>query len=394
MDFVKDLIDLTKPYESPTSFWKWSAYATIAATLRHNFFVDQGLLKTQCNVYVVLVASSGQSRKDNPIRTAGRLLTAQECKATKVFQGRATTQGIVDALSKHEQRGGVTLQGGGCAIIAPELSASFVQEPSLIEHLTDLYDAKEEYDVSLKSTGRVFVKDVCITLLGGSNEQLLMKVYSGDAVYGGLLGRTLMVTPSEVRPANSLMRLEPMTLGIDDLKKTLQYVRDKIKGPAELTEGAKDLYESWYNKLYASYATAEDNTGVLQRIHMNALKVSMIIAASRGSKVVTDEIMNEAIDDMTSLRGNYTKFEMTGGKSTAANIGATFLSHLFNCKNYTDTRQGFMSVYWKDISAEDFDKLVTTLETAGLLINVVGSKPVYKLSPRAIAKFQAGTGEK
>jgi len=391
VDFVKDLIDLTKIYESPNAFWKWSAYATVAATLRSNFYVDHGLFKTMPNIYVVLIARSGQSRKDNPIRTAGKLLTSTECRATKVFQGRATTQGIVDALSKHEQRGGITLQGGGCAIIAPELSASFVEDPSLVKNLTDLYDSKEEYDSTLKSTGRIFVKDICITLLGGSNEQLLTSVYSGDAVYGGLLGRTLMVAPDEIRPANSLLYIPEGTMSFKESVAQLREIRDKIKGPAQLTLEARDLYDDWYKKLYASYATSDDNTGVLARIHTNALKISMAITAAQGSTTITGANMQQAIDDIISLRGNYTKFEMTAGKSTAATIGATFLTHLSACKNYSDTRQGFMSVHWKDISAEDFEKLVITLETAGLLVSTPGgSKTSYTLSKRAIEKFKGG----
>jgi len=58
MNFINDFITLTSEYESPTSFWRWSAYAVVAATLRNNVHIQAGLRRIYPNIYVVLLADS------------------------------------------------------------------------------------------------------------------------------------------------------------------------------------------------------------------------------------------------------------------------------------------------------------------------------------------------
>ena len=62
MPFVEDYVSFFKDYESPTSFWKWSAYAAIAAVLRDSIFLQQGDLVTYPNIFVLLLAQSAGAK--------------------------------------------------------------------------------------------------------------------------------------------------------------------------------------------------------------------------------------------------------------------------------------------------------------------------------------------
>src|SRR5574341_1265274 len=98
MEFISRFIDFTKEYESPTSFWRWSAYALIAAILRDSCFYHHGLYKTYPNLYIILLAESAEYRKGGPFKPVSKLVRL--LKNTKVIEGRASVQGIIDDLSQ------------------------------------------------------------------------------------------------------------------------------------------------------------------------------------------------------------------------------------------------------------------------------------------------------
>ena len=97
--FLELLLDHTKSYESPTMFWKWSGYASIAAVLRDNVWKNFGDKRLYPNIYVLFLAESG-SRKGPPVDLSEQML--KEIGNTKCISGRSSIQGIVDELAHTE----------------------------------------------------------------------------------------------------------------------------------------------------------------------------------------------------------------------------------------------------------------------------------------------------
>lgn len=389
MGFVDDFIELTAKRESPESFWRWAAYAAVAATLRDHAYVSQGFSKLYPNIYVMFIATSAEHRKGAPFGPIGTLLANPKCRTTKIFRGRASIQGIIDSLSQRVPKGGITLNGGSCIIMAEELSSSFVDDTALIPLLTDMWEFKDLFCYVLRGTGEIEVPNLCVTLWGASNETLMTEIFTGAAVYGGLLGRTFIITPNETRAPNSLMSEVENKNELEPFVSQLKDIKDIIRGEFVITPAAKLYYTEWYVKLYHSYKKQPDPTGVLQRMHTNVLKLAMIKTASVLSMEITDELMHEAIEETMELRGNYRKFELSSGKNKTANIGAELLMHLSKSPNYTDSKRNFLSVYWKDTNVEELDELVNRLEQAGHIIQVLaGPKTSYRLSTQSIEKFR------
>jgi predicted transcriptional regulator len=364
LGFVSRFIDFTKEYESPTSFWKWSAIATVAATLRYNVFFPHGLGKIYPNVYTLLLADSAEYRKDAGPKLASELL--REVANTKVIEGRGSFQAITEALAYDvaNKKTGGPLRGGACIIIAPELAAFFVSDPQLIPNITSWYDFREEHVENLKS-GKLTIKNRCINLLAASNETFLREVYDDRAIYGGLLRRTFMVKPDETRPPNSLM-YEQTIYDKTPLIEELKEIKD-FAGPIARTEAAAKFYDRWYKELYAKYKTHPDRTGVLQSIHISVLKLAIIIAVSRGTMEITKEIFEDAVLEMTALKPNYEAYSVGVGKSEASRVGAVILKMLWQVEKNEMSRRDILLRVWSDISAEDLDKLVVTLEQSGLI---------------------------
>lgn len=398
MNFISDFISFTAEYESPTNFWRWSAYAAVAAILRDSVYIEHGLRKTFPNIFVVLLADSAEYRKSGPFQPITDLLESSEVSNTKVIQGRASVQAIIEEMSQDigNKRTGKTIKGGSCLLLAEELASFFVSDPQLVPMITDMYDYKAMWEYSLKGAGKTVIKGRCVTFLAASNETFLREVYDARAVFGGLLGRTFMVKPDERRKANALLRVELGHYDKKDLIKQLSEIKN-LKGAVTITEEAIQLYEEWYVKLYDSYSTMPDRAGITQRIHAGALKIALILAASECKLEVNADHMSEAILRVTGLRGNYEIFAMKSGKSDQAEIGTIFLTALWReykeNKNAAMSRRKLLLQHWMDFGSEELDKLVITLEQAGLIRSVHSANEIcYQMTPKCLEIFKKKEG--
>ncbi len=388
MNLIEDFISSTTDYESPTSFWRWSAYALVAGTLRDNVYLDHGIRRTYPNIYVVLLADSAEYRKSGPFVPVVNLLNT--LGKTKVFQGRTSIQSVLDDLSQDlgsPYAKGITAKGGSGVLIAEELASFFVDDNQCIPILTDIYDYREHYPYNLKSK-KIVIKNLCVTLLAASNETFLKEVYNNRAVYGGLLGRTFMVKPDERRAANDLLDIDPKKFNKDQLIKDLRTLGE-LKGPLQLTGAAKKRYSDWYKHLYKSYPKIKDRTGVTQRVHVGALKLSIILATARGEMIIQENDIEEAIIQTTSLRTNYEVYAMSSGKGTQAEIGSIFLNTLFESPGNQLSKREILMRHWHEITSEELDKLVITLDQAGLIITIVnGANISYKMTDKCLEVFR------
>lgn len=389
-DFVSSVISYTKEYESPTSFWKWAAYSTVGALLRNNCFYKHGTGEVYPNIYVILLADSG-GRKDPPLKLATKLLDT--LLHTKVIAGSGSKEAILDYLSNDvvPRKQGITIRGGQGIVIAPELAGFFLDDPKLIEYLTDWWDFKENYERSLRS-GRYTVPNMCFSLLGGSNEELLQTIYTRRATYGGLLRRTLMVKSDESRPPNSLMYIDLDKYKIDQLLTPLKDIITLTKKPIQITrtDGAARVYDLWYKDIHKLYKKYGDKSGVLQGMHTNVLKISIILAANRICTEINEQDFNLAIDEVTKLKPNYNVYSMVSGMNDKAKIGGMILQALYENKPNPLKRTELMSRFWKEIgNITELDEMLDRLSQAEMIhLDPVDGVPAYTLTQKALDIFE------
>lgn len=377
MSFIDEFIDFTRHEESPENFWRWAAYATIAALLRDSVYYDHGLRKTYPNIYVVFLAQSANDRKSGPFNIVYSLLQHQAIANTKLIRGRASVQAILDELSSDvgSKNGGLPMKGGSCLLAAEELASFFVNDPQLIAMLTDMYDFRELWEYKLRSTGSMKIKNLCVTLLAASNEQLLKEVYTDAAIYGGLLGRTFMVRPDAKRPPNAQVDVDPNMYKPDQLIKTLKEIKTQMRGPIKMDIDAKNFYVKWYDNLYNSYKKYNDRTGMIQRIHTGVIKLAIILAAADCKMEIAKSHVEEAIVQATALKTNYDGFVLKSGKSAQAQSGALLLE-MIKDRGGQVARKEFLMFHWNDVSAEELDKVIITFENAGLVTTIVAGNEI------------------
>ena len=384
MNFIDDYLLYTNHYESPASFWKWSAYAIVGSILRDNCYVMTGDIKICPNIYVLLLADSAVQRKDNPIDMCEWFV--RQINNTKLISGRGSIQGIIDELQRAEtdKKTGLILKGGSAIFCASELSAAIVQDPQSVNILTDLYKYREEYSERLRGRQDKFIiKKVCFSMFAASNKKLLLDVYDSRAIKGGLLGRTFLVVPDEFRPGNSLFSITRKEHQKEDLVKELTEI-SKLKGEFYFTDDAKKCYEDCYLPFRDSYRDRQEESGIAGRLHTGILKLSMIFCANSDKCLeVRKPHVEKSIVECTALMPNYNQFVMASGKSTNAEIGTIVLTELANSPTKSLTRKQILQKHWNAFDPEAFDKLINTLEQAGFIkINVSGNELEYQITKK------------
>lgn len=388
MTFVDLYLQHTRNYESPTSFWKWSAYTAIGAVLRDNCYRQLGENRIHPNIYTLLMADSAVQRKGAPIKLCEKLV--KTVNTTKVISGRASIQGILDELSRGEtdKKTGKILAGGSALFCAEELSAGIVNDVEAVKIMTDIYDYKPEYVSRLRGSGVFTIKNICFSLMAASNQEMLIGVYDSIAVNGGLLGRTFVINADEFRPGNSLFDISDTSLSLNILVEHLTKI-SALKGEFQFTPGAQEVYDHWYLPFRRAYEHRQDRSGISGRIHTSILKLSMILAANYSQSLTVDEFhMSESIRECTALLPNYQRFIMSSGKSTIGECAAMLIEDIWSSQHKRISKAEFLSRYIHSFDHEIVDKCLTTLLQANLVkLSLNGDNEMYSLTPIGIEKF-------
>jgi hypothetical protein len=395
--FINEFIEFTKELEAPHSFFYWAAIAGIAGACRDKIYISQGPRNTYPNLFILLLADSAVSRKSVPSGLIADIL--QELRLTKVIRGRTSIQATLQDLAAAEmdKTTGKILTGGSCILCAEELASFIVQDPAAIPILTDIYDYRAEWTTNLKGTGKMTIKSLCVSMLAASNETHLREVYNTLAIYGGLLGRTLFIKPDERRPPNPLFGEEELIVGklptSYDKKKLKEYLIaiSQFQGKMMVTSGARDEYNKWYRDLHAHYGERSDKSGVIARIHTSVTKVAMCLAIGHTYEMVINQChIEEAIDECTKLLPNYNLFVMASGKTDIASAGAIMFNALWDDPNHCVSRKLFLRKHWTEVDSELLDKLIVTIESAGLITSTISqdADQVYRLTDIGISRLK------
>lgn len=387
-DFVSELLEHTKEYESPTSFWKWSAYAAIAGVLRDNIWMADGDSRFYPNLYILFLAGSAQ-RKGRPITTAEHLVYL--VNNVKIISGRASIQAILMELGHAETTEEGKIKKGGAAIFfAPELAAGLVSDDESIQILTDIYDYKiTGHTTSLIGRGRSRIDQLVFSFFAASNEELIKELYSNKAIYGGLLGRTFLICPDEFRPSNAFPSSNP-----EGFKKITERLRSisELKGEISFTREAKESYKEWYEAFREKSRGKSDRAGVIGRLPSNIKKLAIVIAANHLEIQVNKEYIEQAIEEGVKLLPNYNNLTMTSGKNTTSDAAASLVQTLYSADNHLMSKKALLQKHWMlGIDHELMDKALITLTAAGMTKETVsGNDMAYQLTDKCLEILSKG----
>ena len=385
-NFIGVYLNHTNIYESPLSFWKWSAYSTISTVLKDRCYIKSGDSYLFSNLYILFIADSSGHRKNRPVEFSQSVTSG--LNGLKAIGGRTSVEAILDELSHTETDTltGKVVKSSSATFFAPELSAGIVNDVQGLRILTDIYDYKVNTYKSRLRTGPCFnLERIVFSILGASNMAMLDGVFDHSIINGGFIARTMIITPkdNEFREPNSLLRLDHDALKISK-ENVVSHLRkvSQLYGEFKFEAAAIDEYESWYNPFRKEYRNKKDNTGIIGRIHTHVLKLAMILAANELTLCIQKRHIEQSIEECLGLMPNYNTLTMNNAKTEIGAVGGLVITELFSAKDYKLTRKDIVRTHWQNIDLDLLDKAISSLEEAGM-IRVHQSKEgqAFELTP-------------
>lgn len=384
-NFFDEYMDYSREWESPDQFWLWSAISCLSAVIRDNLYINIKGQPIYANMYVVLFADSGDCRKGAPCKLAGSLVEATQ--NTKYLKGDASIQAVVKVLGDAwTTNNGTMVKGASGLIFAEELSAFFAEDPRLVDMLTTLYDFHPTYTARRISSGDTDLKNVCLSLLAGSNSELFSSIYNRKGVLGGLLGRTFIVKGEKPRQRTSLFRLEEIERDRTYLEQHLLRV-SALKGPISISSDARAVYDSWYSNLPPS----QDKIGFESRLGTHVAKIAIAVAAAREDfdLILLEEDIDRAIDLCMELRPNYRHLTLSsGGERDKQKAAGVILQMIVSSDKYMVEKRKVVQRFAGDLDIEELDKIIDVLIAAEWIEpSQSGANLVYRLTDLGKEKF-------
>ena len=410
--WLTKLLDSRSDFESPRKFFYWSALAAISSVVKRKIYLRKRsggrtnyLLYP--NIYVFLVGDSAIVRKGPPVKMARKLVKA--VGSTRIISGRSSFQGIIKELATartvydEKTQTQTVLHDSSAFICASELRSSLIQDPQAFATLTDLHDGDfaDEWKTLLRGSGVEELKDVNITILGGTNPAYLKDIISGSDVEGGIIGRSFMVYAKERQTINPLTEDVEGEDDEDDDEEDNQYNEEanylkelsKLHGYFKYSKAAKDLYDEWYREF--TTRKVDDRTGTFGRLHDQVLKVAMLLSLTKKTELVLDkETMEEAISSCLDIASDLSRSIMPAGRSEISGKMVTILQDLINRNGEEVKRRVLLTKFYGEVSYQDLDIIIENLKNAQALeVRRHGKDVYYALTQKALNQYNEFRGE-
>lgn len=194
--FIGQYMAMMDNQETAYAYDFFCALWLLSLALRRECFVDRPRAPVYMNMYAILVAKSGVTRKSTAVRSAmevAQALFAVDTRAITVINGK-TTPSQFEALLNTQTKGHKTSHA---ALAISELVTLLGREqhsmamPGL---LTDLYDAQAERRTAGTLTGgAMLLRNVFVSLLGASTPSWLIRQINPDVIEGGFTSRCYFI---------------------------------------------------------------------------------------------------------------------------------------------------------------------------------------------------------
>ena len=423
--WVDSIVEQHKEFESPLSYWRWSAISALSAIMKDQVYLDRWFYKVYPNTYIMLYGESG-IKKGPPIAMANKLV--QLVGNTNIIRGRSSIQAILkDMATAITSPGGGIKSNNSVFISSSELSSSLVEDPAATKILTDLYDRnynEGEWKSLLKSDTFKLTSPV-VSMLSGTNEAMSDDLLRSSAVKGGFFARTMIINETKRNKVNSLtfqpdimpdyvaasqylIELSKLRGPFKNLSSKVQddyyCIEHKINGRSHFSSKVGNLYHKWYDAFIETVDSQDvkDETGTLNRFGDSVIKVAMLLSLSQHPKLeITVEAMQEAIKICEQLLGNVRRTTMgKSGLSTSSHLKGLIINELLNERADHKISRAVLSkkyyMHYGDIT--ELDNIMVAFHQAGMILTSnMGDSIIYTMPPNQVEQltiYLAGKGNR
>lgn len=377
-DWLDSYLEYTENTESPTSYHTWCGLSTIAGALQRKVFLQWGLAETiYPNLYVVLIGTSGRTRKGTAIGIAKSMLKDLP-GVTVVPESSSGRQAMIAAMkraNKNFEDPTDAIIKFHCSVTAfsEELSVFLGQgDIAYLASLTDWYDSKDDWEYETISRGKDSLQGVCLNLCGGTAPDWIQSMLPQEALGGGFTSRVIFVVEERKRKIVPEYFVDDAT---KELGKKLRLDLERIgqlAGEMTFDEAGKKAYVDWYidqdTKLSSGQPAIQDNrfAGYCERRATHLRKLMIVCSASRGDDLkLTKADFTKALGLLEAVEGNMSKTFGGLGKSRTSEPTDLVMGFMQAVK-YT-TRRQVMQKFFRDVDPMTLSVIEQTLQQMGKL---------------------------
>lgn len=235
--------------ETPYAYDFWSGLWVLSSALGRGVYVDRSFAPVYLNLYVVLVAESGVTRKSTSVRRAVNMLRSRVDDAHPLVEAKITPEMLEFQLARQTKD-----YGHAYVAIAIDELVKFLGREKYVDTmptlLTDLYDCP-----ALRTGGGSLMRgstrfeNVYVSFLSASTPSWLLRAVNPDVIEGGFTSRVLFVVSEKPKLSN------PWPVAPDEeLFQRISDSLERIEGDANkfprisISKGARSVFDAWYKR--------------------------------------------------------------------------------------------------------------------------------------------------
>lgn len=301
--------------ETPYAYDIWTALWLISVALGRGVVVARPHAPVFMNMFLILVAESGVTRKSTAVRRAAKFARPLCLDASPLIESKVTPELLEQRI--HEQ----SLEyGHSHNNIAIDELVTFLGKEKYVEKmptlLTDLYDCPEVRNGGgTLSRGKTIFRNVYLNFLSASTPSWLLRAVNPDVIEGGFTSRVIFIVCEQPK------RSSPWPVAADEELQTsiasdLASIRRQATSVPEiqLTPTARSRFEAWYRRrelhrdsFRSSFQSRED---------AHVLRLAALLSVNDNAWEIQANHITNAIKIVTECREDGARiFEGTGAQT-------------------------------------------------------------------------------
>lgn len=306
--FVHTYMEGYKNVETATSYDFWGGCWLLSNAIGRELSVARPYAQVYLNLYTILCAEAGITRKSTAVRQATTILRRYHSDHDEAFS--LITGGISpEALDEQMGRLTANYSQARVAISSSELVSLLGRErytSALPGKLTDLYDCPALHTRSTVKGGDTTARNVYPTLIAASTPSWLIRAVNPDVIEGGFTSRCLFIVEDKPKklvawPDESDYSAFHSSIAqrLANVRREAAYVAERERG-IRPTRHALQVFREWYegrtlstDPYTASFQAREDH---------HILRVAGLLSASEDIWEIHENHMNHAISIIADVR--------------------------------------------------------------------------------------------
>lgn len=376
--FLDNYLTYSKGNEVPDIYHKWAGIATLSMAAGRRFwlkFHDDYVLYP--HLYVLLIGSAG-GRKTTAMSPAKRIL--RDVGELEICADSITKEALCKEMTDPDFAGVRYVKDPDTkrqiefrqfSIFATEWVHFIASNPvGMLDFFTTVWD-QQVYDARTKNMGNDLIVGPTFPILGCMTPEIMSGQLKSDLISGGFARRCCMVytdNPGQpvAIPTKTQTQKDARELAVKQAK-TIAH-STSFCGAFSWEDDTLPWYVEWYNAEFYKHQSITDDMikSYYKSRHDIMLKVAMLLALSRGEKLLRIPYLQESINLLEEYEVNLPKVFEGAGRNEQAVIGNRMLTVIRQHKKVT--KKQLMRQFFNEANSAELASIIEHLETTDQIV--------------------------